>query len=390
MTGKLIDRTASAYDDRLLIKRILDTAFALSGGNEIVCSCVKRYDYKTLYKRIGQLANVLNRLGIKAGDTVGILDWDSHRYLECLFSVPMMGAVLHTLNVRRPSEELLYTLNHAEDHALLVHADFLPLVEKIQGAMKTVKSVIVLTDGKPAPQTCLDAAGDYETLLEESPGDFDFLDFNENLKAATFYTTDATGMLKEICFSNRQLVLHALAVASSSAQSAPGGMSRNDVYMPLTPISLIHAWGFPYAASMLGMKQVYPGRYTVDMLLGLIAKERVTFSHCVPAVLHMLLGCPASAVVDLSGLTVITSGSAVSKELCRAARQRGINVYTGYGLSETCPVLTTAHIEPLMAALSEKEQTDLHCRADRPLPLCELARERLMPTCVQNGADVRG
>ena len=139
-------------------------------GQEIVYKDVKRYDYVTLYKRIGQLANVLENLGIKAGDTVGVMDWDSHRYLECFFAVPMMGAILHTVNVRLSPEQVLYTINHAEDDVLLVHSDFLPLVEKLRGAMQTVKNIIVLTDQGPAPQTSFETAGEYEALLEKKFG----------------------------------------------------------------------------------------------------------------------------------------------------------------------------------------------------------------------------
>ncbi|MGP8197272.1 MAG: AMP-binding protein, partial [Syntrophobacteraceae bacterium] len=119
MATKLIDRTPSAYEYPLLIKHILKTPLAHAPKQEIVYANVKRYDYVTLYKRIGQLANVLEKMGVKAGDTVGVMDWDSHRYLECLFAIPMMGAIIHTVNVRLSPEQILYTINHAEDDALL-------------------------------------------------------------------------------------------------------------------------------------------------------------------------------------------------------------------------------------------------------------------------------
>ena len=261
-------------------------------------------------------------MGIKAGDTIGVLDWDSHRYLECFFAVPMMGAVLHTVNVRLSPEQVLYTINHAEDDMLLVHSDFLPLVEKLRGAMKTVKSIIVLTDHGPAPETSFEVAGEYEALLEKKPGDYDFPDFNENSKATTFYTTGTTGAPKGVCFSHRQLVLHTLATAASAGQACQGFVSSKDVYMPLTPMFHVHAWGFPYHASMLGLKQVYPGRYIPETILGLIVKEGVTFSHCVPTILQMVLGWPGSAAVDFSRLKIIVGGSALSRGLCSAAHEK--------------------------------------------------------------------
>ncbi|MGA2939043.1 MAG: fatty acid--CoA ligase [Syntrophobacteraceae bacterium] len=372
MATKLIDRTPSAYDYPLLIRHILHTPLACAPGQEIVYKDVKRYDYVTLYKRIGQLANVLENLGVKAGDTVGVMDWDSHRYLECFYAVPMMGAILHTVNVRLSPEQVLYTINHAEDDALLVHSDFLPLLEKLRGAMTTVKSIIVLTDQGPVPETSFEAAGEYEALLEKSPGDYDFPDFNENSKATTFYTTGTTGAPKGVCFSHRQLVLHTLGLAASQGQAAQGGLSSKDVYMPLTPMFHVHAWGMPYLASLLGLKQVYPGRYVPETILGLIVKERVTFSHCVPTILQMVLGCPASAAVDFSGFKMIVGGSALSRGLCNAAMRRGVNIYAGYGMSETCPVLTIAHLKPHMTQWNEEEQTDIRCRTGLPVPLVDL------------------
>ncbi len=372
MATKLIDRTPSAYEYPLLIKHILKTPLAHASKQEIVYANVKRYDYVTLYKRIGQLANVLEKMGVKAGDTVGVMDWDSHRYLECLFAIPMMGAIIHTVNVRLSPEQILYTINHAEDDALLVHADFLPLVEKLRGAMKTVKNIIILTDQGPVPETSFEAAGEYEALLKKSPVDYDFPDFNENSRATTFYTTGTTGAPKGVYFSHRQLVLHTLALAASQAQAGQGGICSKDVYMPLTPMFHVHAWGMPYMASMFGLKQVYPGRYIPETIVGLIAKEGVTFSHSVPTILQMVLGCPAATNVDFSGFKMTIGGSALPRGLCKAAMERGMNIIAGYGMSETCPVLTIAHLKPHMTEWNEEEQTDIRCRTGLPIPLVDL------------------
>ncbi len=372
MATKLIDRTPSAYEYPLLLKHILKTPLAHAPRQEIVYANVKRYDYVTLNKRIGQLANVLENMGVKAGDTVGVMDWDSHRYLECLFAIPMMGAIIHTVNVRLSPEQILYTINHAEEDALLVHSDFLPLVEKLRGAMNTVKSVIVLTDHGPAPETSFEVAGEYETLLEKSPAGYDFPDFNENSKATTFYTTGTTGAPKGVYFSHRQLVLHTLMLAASAAQASQGGISSKDVYMPLTPMFHVHAWGMPYVASLLGLKQVYPGRYIPETILGLIAKEGVTLSHSVPTILQMLLGSPASAAVDFSRFKINIGGSALPRGLCKAAMQLGINIIAGYGMPETCPVLTLANLKPHMTKWNAEEQMDIRCRTGLPVPLVDL------------------
>ncbi len=372
MSTKLIEPTPSAYEYPLLIKHLLHTPLRCSPHNEIVYKDVKRYDYMTFNTRLCQLANVLKDLGVREGDTVGVMDWDSHRYLECFFAVPMMGAVLHTVNVRLSPEQVLYTVNHAEDDVLLVNAEFMPLVEKLRGAMKTVKAVVVLSDVSPAPQPAIETAGDYEALLEKSSKEFDFPDFDENSMATTFYTTGTTGDPKGVCFSHRQLVLHTLSVSASMGMSCQRAMNSNDVYMPITPMFHVHAWGIPYLATMMGIKQVYPGRYMPEALLGLIAKEGVTLTHCVPTILHMLLGSPACATTDLSGLSMIIGGSALPKGLCMAARKKGINIYSGYGMSETCPVLTLAHLKPHMLEWSEDEQTDVRCRTGLPIPLVDI------------------
>jgi len=173
-----------------------------------------------------------------------------------------------------------------------------------------------------------------------------FPDFDENTRATTFYTTGTTGLPKGVHFSHRQLVLHTLAAAAAFG-TAPvqGRFGREDVYMPITPMFHVHAWGFPYIATMLGVKQVYPGRYQPDALLRLIGREGVTFSHCVPTMLHLLLASPLAEEVDISGWKVVIGGSALPRGLAQAALDRGVDVFAGYGLSETCPILSLGQLE---------------------------------------------
>jgi fatty-acyl-CoA synthase len=134
----------------------------------------------------------------------------------------------------------------------------------------------------------------------------------------------------------------------------------------------VHAWGMPFMATLMGVKQVYPGRYEPEKLLELIAKENVTYSHCVPTILHMLLTCPKVDDVDLSNWKVVIGGSALPKGLAKAALDRGIDVFSGYGMSETGPVLTIAHLEREMLTGNDDEVLDLRCKTGRPLPLVEL------------------
>lgn len=373
MVGQLIDRTPSAYDYPLIIKQLLHTPLVYAPHQEIVYRDLKRYDYVTLRKRIGQLADTLTKLGIRPGDTVGVMDWDSYRYLECFFAIPMMGAILHMVNIRLSPEQVLFTINHAEDDVILVNSEFLPVLEEIKDELKTVKKIVLMTDEAKPPQTILDLAGEYEELLGQSDGDYEFPDFDENTKATTFYTTGTTGLPKGVYFSHRQLVLHTLSVLTALGNyKSQVSFDSGDVYMPLTPMFHVHAWGLPYAATLIGAKQVYPGRYMPDVILKLVQKEKVTFSHCVPTILHMLLSSPVANEVDLSGWKLIIGGSALSKAMCKKAMERGINVFTGYGMSETCPILTLAQLKPHMFDWDTDEQTTIRCRTGLPIPLVDL------------------
>src|SRR5713101_4745522 len=319
MSVSLIERTPSAYDYPLLIKHLLYTPLATAPEQEIVYRDISRYTYRTLHQRIGRLASGLAGLGVKPGDTVAVMDWDSHRYLECYFAIPMMGAVLEMINIRLSPEQILYTLNHAGADVILCHTDFLPVLDSIKDRLETAKTFILLSDEGERPQSSVAFAAEYEELLARSAephdesGVYDFPDFDENTRATTFYTTGTTGNPKGVYFSHRQLVLHTLAVLGSLASTPEHQrFHRGDVYMPITPMFHVHAWGAPYVATAMGTKQVYPGRYLPDLLLALIQREKVTFSHCVPTILHMMLSSPASQNIDLSGWKVVIGGSALS------------------------------------------------------------------------------
>lgn len=375
MHDNLIDRTESAYDYPLLIKHLLYHSGAATSANPIVYRHRQRLTYTDLRHRIARLANALKTLGVKAGDTVAVMDYDSHRYLECFFAVPMLGAILHTINVRLSPEQILYTIEHAEDDILLVHSDFLPLLEPIKGRIASVNTYVLIDEGEDddAPDTSIEFVAEYESMLEASPDHCDFPDFDENTRATTFFTTGTTGLPKGVYFSHRQLVLHTLTVMAALGSAAGHGrLHQGDVYMPLTPMFHVHAWGLPYVATAMGVKQVYPGRYTPEALLRLIDSENVTFSHCVPTILHMLLNHPLAEKIDLSAWKVVIGGAALPRALCREALQRGIDIFTGYGMSETCPILTLAHLTPDMTDLPREDEIDIRCKTGRPLPLVDI------------------
>lgn len=372
-TTRILPPADNAYQYPLLIKQLLLSGPRYNPDQEIVYANRSKYTYSDLVERIHRLANALTDAGVKPGDTVAVMDWDTPRYLECFFAVPMIGAVLHTVNVRLSPEQIVYTMNHAEDDVVLVHDDFLPILESVRDEIKTVKTYIQLTDDASASNTSLDTAGEYEALLANAGTQFDFPDFDENSVATTFYTTGTTGNPKGVYFSHRQLVLHTLAMTGSlSANDEMPLLRSSSVYMPVTPMFHVHAWGVPYAATVMGIKQVYPGRYEPELLVDLLKAHKVTFSHCVPTIMQMMMATESIKTADLSNWHVLIGGSALTKGLCDAGAKLGIRMYTGYGMSETCPLLSTTHLKPEDLDLPLEQQTAIRVKTGVAVPMVEI------------------
>ncbi len=332
MTGKVYER-GECYKYQLLIKHLLETPLFYAPEQEIVYRDKVRLTYRQLNERIHRLANGLEKLGVKKGDTVCVFDYDSHRFLECFFAIPMMGAVLHTQNWRLSPEQILYTMNHAGDDVVIINSDFLPLLEAVKDKLKTVKKIILIDEDGTKPATALKIDVEYEAMLAASATFYDFPEFDEQTRATIFYTTGTTGDPKGVYFSHRQIVLHAQALLLvTSAYDGIGRFNSSDVYMPLTPMFHVHAWGVPFAATMLGIKQVYPGKYEPAMLLKLILTEKVTFSHCVPTIIQMLVSTPVVKQFDLTKWKVVIGGARLPKGLAQAAMEMGIQIYAAYGM----------------------------------------------------------
>ena len=373
MSGRLIEVTPSAYQFPLLIKHLLHSSMLHAADQEIVYRDQKHFTYRMLRDRIGRLASGLKDLGVRSGDTVGVLDWDSHRYLEAFFAIPMMGAILQTVNVRLSHEQIIYTIEHAGATTLLVNDDFLPLLAAIRPRLLKVRTIVVMSDNDSFVLREEGVAGHYEDMLAAASPEFDFPDFDENTQATTFYTSGTTGAPKGVYFSHRQMVLHTISeLAAFGMAPNQGRFHSESVYMPITPMFHVHAWGFPYAATAAGAKQVYPGRYLPDLLLKLIKNESVTFTHCVPTILLMLLDAPGSAETDLSGLTMVIGGAALPKMLALRALARGIDIFTGYGMSETGPVLSVAHLKASMLSGVADEEVSFRTKTGRPIPLVDI------------------
>lgn len=369
MPLRIAEPAEEAYHYPLTIRHLLATSLLTAAQERIIYRDQASYTYQEFPGRVGRLASMLQKIGAEQGMTIAVMDWDSHRYLEAYFAIPMMGSVLQTVNVRIPVDQVSYTLEHAKAEILLVHRDFFDLAEAVLPNLPGIKAVIAIMDGSddPLPQW---ACGEYETLSAEASPDFPFEDFDENAVATTFYTTGTTGNPKGVCFTHRQLVLHTLAVkAPFGATDHQIGVGVGDVYMPLTPMFHVHAWGMPYITTMLGLKQVYPGRYEADMICRLRQDHGVTYSHCVPTILQMVLDSAAQTGADLTGWKMTIGGARLPEPLFDAATARGMRVTAGYGMSETCPVLTITRLPAAPDEMSADEIRHARTAAGLPMPL---------------------
>ncbi len=373
----------SYYDYDLQIKNILEYPVYRAPEKEIIYRDQVRYTYADLYERVQRLSNALEEIGVEEGDTIAVLDWDSHRYLETYFAIPSMGCTLHMVNVRYSEENMIYTMNHAEDDYVLVYEEFLPMMEEYSDELETVEKYIVLKDSEEMPETDLTDL-EYEDLLSSASPEYEFPDLDEDTRATLFYTTGTTGKPKGVWFSHRKILLHLLSTSLMSNWARPDRrFSTEDVYMPLTPMFHVHAWGMPYLATFLGMKQVYPGKYEGEMLIKLIREEDVTISHMVPTILRRLVEGISELnplkrfliriLKPFSDLRVIIGGSRLPKGLAKEASEKmGLNVWAGYGLSETGPVLSIAQQKEEIWDADEEERREIDVCTGLPAPFADV------------------
>lgn len=367
MPLRFADSTPEAYHYPLLVRHLLDSALISAADQEIVYRDRVRLTYRDLRTRIGRLASTLAALGVEQGATVAVMDWDSHRYLESYFAIPMMGAVLMTANVRLPAAQLGYTLRHSDAEVVLCHSDFYPLLEALLPDLPRVRAVIAIDDGANVPPPP-SASGEYEDLLAAADPDYVFEDFDENAVATTFYTSGTTGDPKGVCFTHRQIVLLTLASKGPFGVTHAPGFGIDDVYMPLTPMFHVHAWAVPFLATLMGVKQVYPGRYDPAMICHLREAEGVSYSHCVPTILQMVLAAADKTGADLAGWTMTIGGSALTRALLQEARRHKMEIHAGYGMSETAPTVAMARRRSGVREDPESEEVSLTL-AGVPVPL---------------------
>jgi len=356
----------------LTIDKLLLNTLHRKSPQEIVYGKM-RYDWVAFYERVRRLASGLERMGVGKGTTVAVIDVDTNRYMEAYYAIPMMGATMHTVNIRLPPEHLGYTMVHAQDEFVLIRDEFLPVAAKLAGSIKSLKGVVSMSDTGSAPSVPFPNTKFYDDLLAGADPKYEFPELDEDTRATLFYTSGTTGLPKGVWFTHRQLVLHTLGTQIGLAGSFPQNrLEVRDVVMPLVPFFHVHSWGVPYGVGLNGQKTVLAGKYDPANILELIAREGVTWSNMVPTVLNMILVHPAVEKYRdaLAKWKVNVGGGALPREMALSAQKLGINVMAGYGLSETAPVLTLANPTQRHIGMSKEQALDaVLLKTGIPIPL---------------------
>ncbi len=322
---------------------------------------IHRSSYGEFHQRVQKLANALQRLGVKPGDRVATLGWNTVRHLEAYFAVPLTGAVLHTLNPRLSPQDLTYIVNHADDQVLLVDDVLVPVWERFAHEVHP-RHVIVWGHGGPQPAGTID----YEQLIAPELPSFAFPRIDENQALGMCYTSGTTGRPKGVVYSHRAVVLHSMA----SAMPDSLGMGASDVMMPVVPMFHVNAWGLPFTAVMTGTKQVFPGPHLDPAsLLGLIASEKVTFTAGVPTIWMGILDAldKNPGAFDTSTVkAMVVGGAAAPQSMIEAFEKRHkLTVLHAWGMTETTPLGTVSRLKPALQAAPEADR--FRCRATQGL-----------------------
>jgi fatty-acyl-CoA synthase len=339
--------------------RCLQRAVDLFGNKIGIVSGPQQFTYTQFGERCGRLATALAKAGIGHGDRVAYLSFNNHQLLEGYYGVIQAHAIVMPLNVRLSPVELINILNHSGARMLLFENDFAPLVEMLKPACREIERYVTL-DGKiPAADLT------YEELLDSGrPEPIDIFSYDESAVAELFYTSGSTGTPKGVMLGHRTLYLHALAVASL--------FEDVDTMVDLHTIPLFHAngWGRPQASTLLGTQQIMVRRFEPATVFRLIQEYRATDMSLVPTMANALLHAPDIGKHDLTSLRkIMIGGAAASPELIeRMEKAFHCDVFAGYGLTETSPLLTTARPKRGVPYKSDADRHRRRAMAGWPVP----------------------
>ena len=336
---------STMQDVPLLISRILTHGSTIHGSSQVITWTGEGEPHRRSFAEIGaraaRLAHALRELGVEEGQPTGTLMWNNAEHVEAYFAIPSMGAVLHTLNLRQPPEQLAWIVNHAADRVVIANGSLLPLLAPLLPHLKSVEHVIVVG---PGDRSLLDGASvqvhEYEELIADKPETYDWPELDERQGAAMCYTSGTTGDPKGVVFSHRSVYLHSMQI--NMAQSM--GLTDQDTSLVVVPQFHVNAWGVPHATFMTGVNMLMPDRFLQPgPLAEMIESAKPTHAAAVPTIWQGLLGELKAKPRDVSSLTQVTiGGSACPPALMKAFDELGMRVCHAWGMTETSPLGTIA------------------------------------------------
>jgi fatty-acyl-CoA synthase len=353
----------------LLVHKIIDHAAQYHGDREVVTRSVEgpivRTNYRTIASRARRLAQALVKAGVKSGDRVGTLAWNSGRHLECWYGITGTGGVYHTLNPRLHPDQIAWIMNHAEDKVLFFDTSFAPILEAIAPKLKKTKLFVAMTDAAHLPEIKVKKLVAYEDFIAKADGKYDWKTFDERTACGLCYTSGTTGNPKGVLYSHRSNVLHAMMAAQTDAL----GAGNADTVLPIVPMFHANAWALAFAAPMIGAKLVMPGaKMDGPSICELLETERVTMSAAVPTVWLGLLQYLEQTGKTLPHLKkVMIGGSACPRFMIETLESKyGIEVIHAWGMTEMSPIGTLGTIKNKFADLPYPEKLDYKMRQGHP------------------------
>ena len=353
----------------LLCHRILDHAALNHAERPVITRSIEGPIHTTNYAEVRaralRVSQRLERDGIKLGDRVATLAWNTWRHLEAWYGIMGIGAVYHTVNPRLFPDQISWIVNHAEDRVMMLDTSFLPIVEKLADRLKPIERYIVLTDAAHMPATTLRNAVPYEEWLAEADGDFAWKTFDENTAAGMCYTSGTTGNPKGVLYSHRSNVLHSMMAAQADAM----GICSRDVILPVVPMFHANCWGLALTSPMIGAAMVMPGAKLDGVsIYELLDKYRVTFSAAVPTVWLMLLAHLEETGRKLPYLNhVVIGGSSCPRAMMQKFQDNyDVQVCHAWGMTEMSPLGTLGTLKPEYAELTGEARLDVQMKQGHP------------------------
>jgi fatty-acyl-CoA synthase len=353
----------------LLCHRIIDHAATFHGERKVITRSIEGPIHTTNYAEIRaralKVAQRLEKDGIKLGDRVATLAWNTWRHLEAWYGILGIGAIYHTVNPRLFPEQIAWIINHAGDRVMITDLTFVPLLEKIADKLLTIERYVVLTDTAHMPKTTLKNAVAYEDWIDEVDGDFVWKTFDENTAAGMCYTSGTTGHPKGVLYSHRSNVLHAFMAAMPDCK----GLSSRDVVLPVVPLFHANGWSLAFSTPMVGATMVMPGaKLDGPSIYELLNSYKVSFTAAVPTVWLMLLQDLEKTGGKLPHLKrVVIGGSACPRAMTKTFQDKyGVEVVHAWGMTEMSPLGSLCTMKPEYAELAGEAKLDVAMKQGHP------------------------